>query len=110
MVSGVDVWMNTPVPLMEASGTSGMKAGMNGVLNFSVLDGWWIEGYNGRNGWAFEGHAPYWGNNRADANTLYDIIENGCLGNLSPPAAVPPAIVPVGGGEPRPPPGLHLPL
>ncbi|MFY1643907.1 alpha-glucan phosphorylase, partial [Methanoculleus bourgensis] len=72
----VDVWMNTPVPLMEASGTSGMKAGMNGVLNLSVLDGWWIEGYNGRNGWAFEGHAPYGGNNRADANTLYDLIEN----------------------------------
>ena len=76
MVHGVDVWMNTPVPLMEASGTSGMKAGMNGVLNLSVLDGWWVEGYNGRNGWAFEGHAPYGGNNRADANTLYDLIEN----------------------------------
>jgi len=76
MVQGVDVWMNTPVPLMEASGTSGMKAGMNGVLNLSVLDGWWVEGYNGRNGWGFEGHTPYAGNNRADADTIYDLIEN----------------------------------
>ncbi|KAF5036982.1 Glycogen phosphorylase [anaerobic digester metagenome] len=76
MVQGVDVWMNTPVPLMEASGTSGMKAGMNGVLNLSVLDGWWVEGYNGRNGWGFEGHTPYAGNNRADAETIYDLIEN----------------------------------
>lgn len=58
MVHGVDVWMNTPIPLMEACGTSGMKAGMNAVLNLSVLDGWWVEGYNGRNGWAFEGHTP----------------------------------------------------
>jgi starch phosphorylase len=73
LVHGVDVWMNTPVPLMEASGTSGMKAGMNGVLNLSILDGWWVEGYNGRNGWGFEGHAE---DNRADANTLYDLIEN----------------------------------
>ncbi len=76
MVHGADVWMNTPVPLMEASGTSGMKAGMNGVLNLSVLDGWWVEGYNGLNGWGFEGRAPYTGDNRADAETLYDLIEN----------------------------------
>ena len=76
MVHGVDVWMNTPIPLMEACGTSGMKAGMNAVLNLSVLDGWWVEGYNGRNGWAFEGHTPHGENNRADANTLYDLIEN----------------------------------
>ncbi|ABN58401.1 MAG: alpha-glucan family phosphorylase [Methanoculleus marisnigri] len=76
MVHGVDVWMNTPVPLMEASGTSGMKAGMNGVLNLSVLDGWWVEGYNGRNGWGFEGHAASPGDNRADAETIYDLIEN----------------------------------
>ena len=52
MVRGVDVWLNTPVPPLEASGTSGMKASMNGVANLSILDGWWIEGYNGRNGWA----------------------------------------------------------
>lgn len=52
LVQGVDVWMNTPRRPLEASGTSGEKAAMNGVLNFSVLDGWWREGFNGRNGWA----------------------------------------------------------
>jgi glycogen phosphorylase len=52
LVQGVDVWMNTPRRPMEASGTSGMKAALNGALNFSVLDGWWREAYNGRNGWA----------------------------------------------------------
>ena len=55
LVQGVDVWLNTPVKPMEASGTSGQKAAMNGVINCSVLDGWWVEGYNGRNGWAIEG-------------------------------------------------------
>ncbi|MBP9892017.1 MAG: alpha-glucan family phosphorylase, partial [Planctomycetes bacterium] len=52
LVRGCDVWLNTPVHLMEASGTSGMKAAMNGALNLSVLDGWWAEGHNGKNGWA----------------------------------------------------------
>ena len=52
LVQGVDVWMNVPHRPMEASGTSGMKAAMNGVLNFSILDGWWIEGFNGKNGFA----------------------------------------------------------
>jgi glycogen phosphorylase len=52
LVQGVDVWMNTPRRPMEASGTSGMKAALNGALNFSVLDGWWRESYNGRNGWS----------------------------------------------------------
>lgn len=52
LVQGVDVWLNTPSRPMEASGTSGQKAALNGVLNFSVLDGWWREGFNGRNGWA----------------------------------------------------------
>ena len=52
LVQGVDVWMNTPRRPNEASGTSGMKAALNGVLNFSVLDGWWREAYNGHNGWA----------------------------------------------------------
>ena len=57
MVSGVDVWLNTPLPPMEASGTSGMKAAYNGVVNFSVLDGWWIEGcIEGINGWAIGPH------------------------------------------------------
>ena len=52
LVQGVDVWMNTPRRPLEASGTSGMKAALNGALNFSVLDGWWRESYNGRNGWS----------------------------------------------------------
>jgi glycogen phosphorylase len=53
MVSGVDVWLNTPLPPQEASGTSGMKAAHNGVVNFSILDGWWIEGWiEGVTGWA----------------------------------------------------------
>ena len=52
LVQGVDIWLNTPRRPREASGTSGMKAGMNGTLNLSVLDGWWAEGYNGKNGWA----------------------------------------------------------
>jgi glycogen phosphorylase len=54
LVQGVDMWMNTPRKPLEASGTSGMKAAINGVPNFSVLDGWWIEGYNGKNGWAID--------------------------------------------------------
>ena len=53
LVSGVDVWMNTPRRPREASGTSGMKAAMNGVPSLSILDGWWCEGYNEANGWAF---------------------------------------------------------
>jgi starch phosphorylase len=52
LVQGVDVWLNTPRRPMEASGTSGMKAALNGALNFSVLDGWWREAFNGRNGWS----------------------------------------------------------
>ena len=58
LVHGVDVWMNVPRRPLEASGTSGMKAAMNGVLNFSVLDGWWMEGFNGENGFAIGGIAP----------------------------------------------------
>jgi starch phosphorylase len=52
-VQAVDVWLNNPRPPQEASGTSGMKAAINGAINASVLDGWWAEGYNGKNGWAF---------------------------------------------------------
>ncbi|MFZ0006109.1 MAG: alpha-glucan family phosphorylase [Methanoregula sp.] len=75
LVHGVDVWMNNPVPPMEACGTSGMKASLNGVLNLSVLDGWWIEGYNGKNGWAFEGDPNPATRDASDAAALYNILE-----------------------------------
>ncbi|MEX2546395.1 MAG: alpha-glucan family phosphorylase [Chloroflexota bacterium] len=78
LVQGVDVWLNNPRRPLEASGTSGMKAAMNGVINCSVLDGWWDEGYNGRNGWAIGGRetnpdegAQDW----ADAQDLYRLLE-----------------------------------
>ncbi len=79
LVHGVDVWMNVPRRPHEASGTSGMKAAMNGVLNFSVLDGWWIEGYNGENGFAIGGLGAD-GEETAvdveDAESLYSTLEN----------------------------------
>ncbi|MDV2482410.1 glycosyltransferase family 1 protein [Methanoculleus sp. Wushi-C6] len=76
LVHGVDVWLNNPLPPMEASGTSGMKAALNGVLNLSILDGWWIEGYNGRNGWAFGNEETGCeGRDRADASAIYDLLE-----------------------------------
>ena len=76
LVHGVDVWLNNPLPPMEASGTSGMKASLNGVLNLSILDGWWIEGYNGRNGWAFgEKTAAAGTRNTVDAEAIYDLLE-----------------------------------
>ena len=59
LVSGVDVWLNTPRRPMEASGTSGQKASVNGVINFSVLDGWWAEGYNSYNGWTIGTNKEY---------------------------------------------------
>ena len=59
LISGVDIWMNTPTRLAEASGTSGEKALMNGVLNFSVLDGWWYEGYRKDDGWALTDKRTY---------------------------------------------------
>jgi starch phosphorylase len=79
LIQGVDVWMNTPRPPNEASGTSGQKAAMNGVINFSVLDGWWREGYNGSNGWAIGDDTVYPSNEQqdaADAANLYDTLEN----------------------------------
>lgn len=79
LVQGVDVWLNTPRRPNEASGTSGQKAALNGVLNFSVLDGWWREGYNGKNGWAIGTEQDYSDPNQqdqADAESLYDILEN----------------------------------
>jgi len=78
LVSGVDVWLNTPLFPLEASGTSGQKAGMNGALNLSVVDGWWGEGYDGANGWAirpFPIDAPTERRDREDAANLYDILE-----------------------------------
>jgi len=79
LVTGVDVWLNTPEYPKEASGTSGQKAGINGGLNLSVTDGWWGEGYNGRNGWAITPHDPELGadyRNREEATELYEILEN----------------------------------
>jgi len=79
LVQGVDVWLNTPRRPNEASGTSGEKAALNGVLNFSILDGWWREGYNGQNGWAIgkdEAYATPELQDEADAESLYDTLEN----------------------------------
>ena len=78
MVAGVDVWLNNPRRPMEASGTSGMKAGLNGVLNVSIYDGWWVEGYNGKNGWVIgeESTEPESGeDDPKDAQALYDLLE-----------------------------------
>lgn len=76
LVHGVDIWLNNPLPPLEACGTSGMKAGVNGVPHMSIADGWWIEGYNGRNGWIF-GHEGLSGNrNQHDAEDMYEIFEN----------------------------------
>jgi len=79
LVTGVDVWLNTPEYPLEASGTSGQKAGMNGVINLSVLDGWWAEGYNGENGWAITPHEPHFDpdyRNHEEANELLDLLES----------------------------------
>jgi len=78
LVSGVDVWLNNPEYPLEASGTSGEKAGINGVLNLSVLDGWWGEGYNGDNGWAITPHGPQFDaefRNKEEGSELYDLLE-----------------------------------
>ncbi len=79
LVSGVDVWLNNPVHPLEASGTSGMKAGMNGVINLSILDGWWDEGYDGENGWAIKPASPLVDQHRRDreeARTLYELRQD----------------------------------
>ncbi len=78
MVQSVDVWLNLPRRPLEASGTSGMKAALNGVLNCSILDGWWAEGYNGRNGWAIGEEKEYTDaslQDRDDALSLYGTLE-----------------------------------
>ena len=79
LVQGVDVWMNNPTRPLEASGTSGEKAAMNGVMHFSVLDGWWVEGYKPGAGWALPRERTYDNQNyhdELDAATIYTIIEN----------------------------------
>jgi starch phosphorylase len=79
LVHGVDVWMNVPRRPHEASGTSGMKAAMNGALNFSILDGWWIEGYNEINGFAIGGLQDAETDEQTDAQdaaALYAVLED----------------------------------
>jgi len=75
LVHGVDVWLNTPLPPMEASGTSGMKAALNGVPQLSIMDGWWLEGYNGKNGWAIDHQAIDGNQDQTDAAEIYRILE-----------------------------------
>jgi starch phosphorylase len=78
LVQGVDIWLNTPRRPREASGTSGQKAAVNGVANLSVLDGWWVEGFNGANGWAIGDDVEYDDpddQDLADANSLYSLLE-----------------------------------
>jgi phosphorylase/glycogen(starch) synthase len=78
LIKGVDIWLNTPTRPLEASGTSGEKAVMNGVVNFSVLDGWWAEGYKPNAGWALKEEATYDNHqfqDELDAETIYSILE-----------------------------------
>ena len=82
LVSGVDVWLNNPQYPLEACGTSGMKAGMNGVINLSVLDGWWGEGHDGRNGWAIKPASDALDDlrrNHEEARTLYEILQDSVI-------------------------------
>ena len=82
LVSGVDIWLNTPTRPLEASGTSGEKALMNGVVNFSVLDGWWLEGYREGAGWALTEKRTYQNQDQQDqldAATIYNLLENEIL-------------------------------
>jgi starch phosphorylase len=79
LVAGCDVWLNNPIRPHEASGTSGQKAALNGVPNLSILDGWWAEGYNGKNGWAFGEPIQYADEqirDDADASALYEALEH----------------------------------
>ncbi|MGD8264492.1 MAG: alpha-glucan family phosphorylase, partial [Desulfobacterales bacterium] len=75
LVHGVDVWLNNPVPPMEASGTSGMKAAVNGVPQLSIMDGWWIEGFNGKNGWAIDPKEIDGNRDHVDAEEIYRSLE-----------------------------------
>lgn len=82
MVQGVDIWLNNPRRPLEASGTSGQKVCINGIINFSVLDGWWCEGYNGKNGWSI-GDDTFYENehyqDNADSESIYNILETKIL-------------------------------
>src|SRR4029078_1400780 len=78
LTQGCDVWLNNPRKPLEASGTSGMKASMNGVPHFSIGAGWWAEGYTGTNGWLIDAHAAGGdqdAQDAADANAIYDLLE-----------------------------------
>ncbi|MDD5434312.1 MAG: alpha-glucan family phosphorylase, partial [Nitrospira sp.] len=78
LVSGVDIWLNTPRRPYEASGTSGQKAGLNGAVNFSVLDGWWVEGFNEKNGWSIGGENDYGDEelqDKLDSEDIYEKLE-----------------------------------
>ncbi len=76
LVQGVDLWLNLPRPPLEASGTSGMKAGLNAVPQLSTLDGWWAEGYDGQNGWAIPPSPEAADADAADAERLYRLLED----------------------------------
>jgi len=76
LVAGVDVWLNNPLYPQEASGTSGMKAAINGAINLSVLDGWWGEGYDGQNGWAIKPNLNEAQRNQEDSHALYEILQD----------------------------------
>ena len=78
LVQGVDIWLNNPLRPQEASGTSGMKAAVNGAINFSVLDGWWCEGYNGENGWVVGSTDTYNDleyQNEMESRSIYELLE-----------------------------------
>ena len=78
MVQGVDIWLNNPLRPEEASGTSGMKAAVNGAINFSVLDGWWCEGYNGENGWVIgftDTYSDLEYQNEIESKSMYEMLE-----------------------------------
>jgi len=82
MVAGVDVWLNNPIYPLEASGTSGIKAAINGAINLSVLDGWWGEGYDGKNGWAIKPAADGLDPSQRDADearTLYELLQDSVI-------------------------------